>query len=318
MTQPNRATPRRFARIAPALAAVALFVAACGSSSASAGAPATNDGRKQIVVTYSVLGAVVKDLVGDAADVTVLMPNGADPHQWAPSARDIETLVHADMIVENGLGLEGGLVNALEQAASAGVPRFVATDWIKVRHVGAGEGVGSSSDQAVGAADPHFWMDPLTMSDVVVELGRHIKTDLGIDLTARRTDLESRLNDLTTEMRKTLDAVPAGGRKLVTGHESMGYFADRFDFTLIGAIVPGLSDQAETSSSDLAALEAKIKSVGVKAIFTELGTSAATAQAVAQDTGAKVVELSTHVLPADGSYFTFMRDIASTIATNLA
>ena len=82
------------------------------------------------MVTYSVLGAVVKDLAGDAVDVTVLMPNGADPHEWAPSAKDIETLLRADLIVENGLNLEGGMVNAFGQAQNAGVHRFVATDHI--------------------------------------------------------------------------------------------------------------------------------------------------------------------------------------------
>jgi zinc/manganese transport system substrate-binding protein len=298
------------------LAVVALAVSAltgCASSTAP------SDGKKSIVVTYSVMGAVVKDLVGDAAGVTVLMPNGADPHQWAPSARDIETLVHADLLVENGLDLEGGMGNAFTQAANAGVHRFVASDHITVRKVGAGEGIpGGDADQAVGAPDPHLWMDPLAMRDVVAALATQMKSDLGVDVSARATDLEKRLADLSTELVATLAVVPQAQRKLVTGHESLGYFAARYGFTLIGAIVPSLSDQAETSSADLAALESEIRQAGVKAIFTELGTSAATADAVGRDTGAKVVELSTHVLPSDGSYSTFMRALATAVATNLA
>jgi zinc/manganese transport system substrate-binding protein len=306
-------TSRRPLRgIAATLALAALAVAACGASASP------SDGRRSIVVTYSVMGAVVKDLVGDAANVFVLMPNGADPHQWAPSARDIEALVHADLLVENGLNLEGGMGSAFGQAESAGVHRFVASDHITVRRVGTGEGIpGGAADQVAGASDPHLWMDPLTMRDVVAALVIQVRTDLGIDLASRATDLEKRLGDLNSEIAITLSVVPQAGRKLVTGHESLGYFADRYGFTLIGAIVPSLSDQAETSSADLAALEAKIQASGVKAIFTELGTSAATAEAVGRDTGAKVVQLSTHVLPSDGSYFSFMRAIASAVATNL-
>jgi zinc/manganese transport system substrate-binding protein len=306
------ASRRPLREIAAALALAALAVAGCGASASR------SDGKKSIVVTYSVMGAVVKDLVGDAADVTVLMPNGADPHQWAPSARDIEALVHADLLVENGLNLEGGMGSAFGQAESAGVHRFVASDHITVRKVGTGEGIpGGGSDQAAGASDPHLWMDPLTMRDVVTALATQIRADVGLDLSARAVDLEKRLDELNTELTATLSVVPQALRKLVTGHESLGYFADRYGFTLIGAIVPSLSDQAETSSADLATLEARIKSSGVKAIFTELGTSAATADAVGRDTGAKVVELSTHVLPSDGSYSSFMRAIASAVASNL-
>jgi zinc/manganese transport system substrate-binding protein len=284
---------------ATVLACVALAAGACSTGGVSA------SGKKSIVVTYSVLGAVVKDLVGDAADVTVLMPNGADPHEWSPSARDIEKLTKADLLVENGLNLEGGMGDAFDQAQKAGVRRFIASDHIAVRHVGQGEGVDTTDpDQATGAADPHLWMDPLTMKDVVAALATALKADLGIDVSARATDLENRLTDLNDQVAATLAVVPQDQRKLVTGHESLGYFAARYGFKLIGAI--------------LAALESTIRQEKVKAIFTELGTSAAVADAVGKDTGAKVVELTTHALPADGSYFTFMTDIAKLVATNLS
>ena len=90
------------------------------------------------MVTYSVLGAVVRDLVGDTAQVVVPMPNGQDPHEWEPSAKDIETVMHADLVVQNGLGLEGGMQKTLAQAQAAGVKFFTASDHITVRHVGPG------------------------------------------------------------------------------------------------------------------------------------------------------------------------------------
>ena len=89
-----------------------------------------------IVVTTSVLGSVVRDLVGDRATVTVLMGNGVDPHDWSPSAQDIETVYAADLVVANGLGLEEGLHDALEEAEAKGIRVFEATDHIDVRELG--------------------------------------------------------------------------------------------------------------------------------------------------------------------------------------
>ena len=315
---PGAIRPRRSSRAsvrqAILLAAAALLAAACtGGSTGPSGAAS----GKSIVVTYSILGAVVKDLVGPEATVTVLMPNGSDPHDWAPSAKDIETMTKADLLVENGLNLEGGMGDAFTQAERAGVKRFIASDHITVRHVGAGEGIDASADQLAGAPDPHLWMDPLTIRDVVAALAAELTTDLGIDVSARATDLEARLTALNDRLRAILNTVPPAQRSLVTGHESLGYFAQRYGYKLIGAIIPSLSTQAESSASSLAALEAKISAAGVKAVFTEVGTDASVAQAVGTDTGAKVVELTTHALPPDGSYFTFMTNIANLVAENL-
>jgi zinc/manganese transport system substrate-binding protein len=291
---------------------VALAIAACGAAGGS------TQGRKTIVVTYSVLGAVVKDLVGDAADVVVLMPNGVDPHEWEPSARDIETLMHADLLVQNGLDLEGGMGNAFEQAETAGVKRFVASDHVTVRHVGPGEGADPDDpDQAPGAADPHVWMDPLTVREAVDALAVQIRTDLGIDLSARAADLDARLAALNDNVAAVLAVIPESRRTLVTGHESLGYLAQRNDLRLIGAIVPSITTAAEPSAADLAALAEKIRAANVPAIFTELGTSPKVAEAVGRETGARVIELTTHSLPDDGSYATFLENIATLIADNL-
>ena len=126
--------------------------------------------------------------------------------------------------------------------------------------------------------------------------------------------MESELDALNTEVAAILDTVPADGRKLVTGHESLGYLAERYGYELIGAVIPAITTQAEASAGELADLSKKITAAGVPAIFTELGTPAATVEALGADTGVKVVELSTHTLPEDGSYATFMTDIANTIA----
>jgi len=264
------------------------------------------------------LGSLVQELVGNQANVIVSMPNGQDPHEWEPSAKDIETLTHADMIVQNGLGLEGGMEKALAQAETAGVKFFTASDHITIRTVGTGEGIPSGDpDQAIGAQDPHLWTDPLTMKQVVDALSVSLKDDLGLDVSANAAQLDQKLDDLNNEISAEVESLPAERRVLVTGHESLGYFAQRYNFKLVGAIIPSLTSDAEASASDMSTLAAQIEASQVPAVFTELGTPANVAQTIGQETGAKVIELTTHALPEGGDYFAFERDLAQTIVDGL-
>ena len=304
---------RREAFAAAVLAALALGSVACGSSDTQSG----SSGRPRVVVTYSVLGAVVKEVVGGAADVTVLMPNGANPHEWSPSAKNVETITKADLVIDNGLGLEGNLQDPLKEAKRKGVRVFTVADHVTVRKVKAGEGAEPDDpDQAPGADDPHLWMDPLTMKQWIGSLTTELKA-VGIDATANAAKVESELDALNAQVSSIVDAIPTDRRKLVTGHESMGYFAARYGFQLVGAVIPAITSQAEAAAGALADLTTKIRAAAVPAIFAEIGTPAATVKAIAGDSGTKVVELSTHNLPKDGTYRSFMLDIATTVAKAL-
>jgi zinc/manganese transport system substrate-binding protein len=297
-----------------AVGAAAALLAGCTSSTSATGP----EGTKTIVVTYSILGSLVKDAVGDHAHVVVMMPNGADPHEWEPSAKDISQLNNADLIVRNGLDLEGGMKDALDRAAKNGVATFVASDHITVRTVGEGEGLPSGDpDQAVGAKDPHLWMDPLTLKDVMTALGPVLAAQ-GVDATAGIASVSAGLDRLNDAVTTILASVPETSRKLVTGHESLGYFAKRYDFTLIGAIIPSLTTQAGVSAQALSQLAGKVESEHVKAVFTEIGTPPQVAESIGRETGVDVVELATHNLPTDGKYSTFLTDIARKVAAALA
>jgi zinc/manganese transport system substrate-binding protein len=97
----------------------------------------------------------------------------------------------------------------------------------------------------------------------------------------------------------------------------MGYFAQRYGFRLVGAIIPSITTQAGVSAGDLAEIKSLIQENQVRAIFTELGTSPVVARAIGDETGVKVIELTTHQVPGDGSYFTFLTDMADTIVNGL-
>jgi zinc/manganese transport system substrate-binding protein len=318
----------RLAAAAAGLTLAAGLAAGCGSDDAAADRP-------EIVATTTVLGSLTEELVGDAAEVRVLMPNGVDPHDYQPSARDVEALRNADLVVENGLELEEGLLDALGEARTSGVPVFTATDHVRLREVGEDEPADdhghedeeahSEDDEAHaedegahGPEDPHIWMDPIAMRDAMAALAPVVERELAVELGDRPAELSARLDALDAEVRETLAVVPEGRRKLVTGHESMGYFADRYDFEIVGTVIPSLSSQAQVSASNLAALRRQVEAEGVPAIFNEAGTPPGVADAIGDQTGARVVEIGTHNLPGDGSYFTFMREAAATVAAALA
>jgi ABC-type metal ion transport system, periplasmic component/surface adhesin len=279
----------------------------------------SSSGKKSIVVTYSILGSVVKDLVGDSLDLRVSIPDGLDPHEWEPSAKDIEAINKASLVVENGLGLEEGMAGALEQARKAGVRFFTASDHVLVRTVGAGEGIPSGDpDQMTGAEDPHLWTDPVTMRAVVDALADEIRADFKLDLSKRRDELDSRLDGLDAEIRAEVEKLPPQRRKLVTGHESLGYFAQRYGFKLVGAVVPSLSSQAESSAAGLSNLKRLVAENGVGVVFTELGENPAVARALASEARVRALPITTHALPKDGGYIEFERGLASAIVGGLS
>ena len=308
-------------RPGPGLVFVLLTTVACVTACSRQGpipAKGQGEGRKTIMVTYTILGSLVSDLAGDSFDVKTLVPNGMDIHEWEPSARDVEALMHADLIVANGIGLEGGMEKTLGRARDAGRPIFLASDQLEVRRVGQGEGIPSGDpDQAIGAEDPHLWTDPLAMKAVVDALALDLGSRFGVDLSSRAAALDERLLALDAEIRDSVAALPQERRSIVTGHESMGWFAERYGFHLVGALVPSLSTQAGASASWLASLKGLIAKNGVKVIFTEVGTPRQVVDALARETGAKAIPLATHVLPGDGSYFTFERELAATVVAGL-
>ncbi len=337
------------------VALVASVAGGCsGSTTSSGGSTSLGGSGKRIVVTYPVLGALVRDLVGDRADVTVLMPDGIDPHDYRPSAKDVAKLEAADAVVANGLGLEEGLEDAVARARDKGVPVFVAADHVALRAFGrdeipsgpttatagddhdhgevgaapatsdagpgttvAGEDEHGHEERVAGGDDPHIWVDPLAMRDATGALAVFLQERLGLDLAAASAAQRAGLEDLDARTRQTLEVIPPDRRLLVTGHESLGYFADRYGFRLVGALIPATTSQAAPSAGELAALEDQIRRYQVPAVFNEIGTPPALSEAVSRDTGARVVELATHTLPADGQYATFIQDLATGIRDGL-
>jgi zinc/manganese transport system substrate-binding protein len=301
--------------------------AGCGGDGSSGTAPAgTTTDRPVIAATTPILGAVVRDAVGDAAEVRVVMPNGSDPHEWRPSAKNVAALQEADLIVENGLDLEEGLEDAIDQARRDGTPVFTATEHVSLRrpagtpdgdHAGGDERHGDD-DHGRGAGDPHFWTDPAQVRSVTLALPGVVRTVTGVDVSATSRTAARQLAAVDRAIARDVAAIPPGSRNLVTGHESLGYFAHRYGLQVVGAVTPSLSSRGQVSAAHLSALEAAMTKAGVRVLFAETGLPDAVSDAVVNETGATVVEVGTEVVPADGSYMTYIKEMGRRISSALA
>ena len=313
-----RIIPKILIGICPALFALS----ACSSSGTTT---AADSDQPTVVVTYSVLGSIVEQLVGDAATVTTLIPDGQDPHEFEPSAKDIESLNNASIVVSNGLDFEEGLEKTLENAKTAGVNIFMAGDHITVRELSDEDD--DHADEATtdttvvkeeehdhGASDPHLWLSPAAMLEMLPELSKAVGAAIGADLSAQLETLVAELTALDSKIQEIIGGIKC---ELVSGHDEMGYFADRYGCEVIGAIIPSFSTTSEASAGELADLKAEVETHDVKAVFTGLGTSPDVAEQLATELGVKTVTLSTHFLDGAANYQAFMLRMVNQIAEAL-
>ncbi len=313
----HRSTPvpvhrRRVVRGAAVAVALAVGLGTAGCTAAG------DTDRPLVAVTTNILGDVVEQVVGDTADVMVLMPRGADPHSFEVSAQEAARLRSADLVVENGLGLEEGVARHVAAAAADGVPVFTAGDAVDV--------LAWTTDDDSGP-DPHFWTDPARMTAVVDALGAELHDVDGIDDAALDTGLDAyrdELADLDDDMGAAFAALPEERRALVTNHHVFGYLADRFGFRVVGAVVPSGTTLASPSAADLRDLAFAIEDADVPTIFVDASQPARLAEVLADEADVRVDirSLPTESLSAEGdgaaTYLAMMRANTDAIVDGLS
>jgi len=314
---------------------VVLGLSACsagtpaGSASPAGTAPASQD--IQVVVTTPILGSIASAILACAnqGSMEVLMPNGSDPHDFTPSSAQVASLLTADLVVANGLGLESGMSAALEGARSDGATIWEAGP--QVDPIPFGESTGHAHEgedhaHEGGSLDPHIWFDMSRMARVAALMGQQFQQAAGGTPEFGRCgeQVADQITQAETEVRATLESVPVDRRILVTDHEALGYLAAAYGFEIAGAVIPSISTLAEPSSADLAKLAEVIRAEGVPAIFANLSQPTQLAQAVAAESGTEVVVVPLYVesLGEPGSpaadYIGLMRENARLIASALA
>lgn len=261
---------------------------------ACSGQQTDNEDQPLVIVTTSILGDVVGQIAGESIYLQVMIPAGVDPHDFSPSAQQVALISSASLVVANGLGLEEGLIDVLEQARSEGIP---------VLELGP-ELDPLPSDE--GSFDPHFWQDPERMVMATALVASGLINDGGLDPastseTAAAYGLE--VERANIEAQRLLSDVPPDRRIMITNHDAFGYFADRYGFEIVGTIIPGGGTLGQPSSADLADLVDLIVQHDVPAIFVENISSPDLATTLAAETGRdiKVVELVSDALGQPGS-----------------
>ena len=264
----------------------ALILAGCSGADSS--------GTPTIVVTTNILGDITSSIVGDQADVLVLMPPNSDPHSFEISAAEAARVESADLLIANGLGLEEGVAKTIDAARANG------TD---ILEVGPGvDPIDYVSGQSSGAADPHIWTDPERMRTAVGLIKDAVTESLdSVDVEAAAQDYDAQLVELDGRMQERF--APIVNRKLVTNHHVFGYLADRYDFEVIGAVIPSGTTLASPSASDLSDLAGTVRDAGVPTIFVDSSQPDRLAQVMASEAGVDVdvVKLFTESLGDENS-----------------
>jgi ABC-type Zn uptake system ZnuABC Zn-binding protein ZnuA len=262
--------------------------AAYTSPQSLAPAPLAEGERLRVVATTSLVADAVRRVAGEAADLTTLMPPGTDPHSYEPTPQDLRAVAEAHLIFANGFGLELFLADLMESSGSS-APVVAVSEGIDPLRVEGG----------IGEIDPHTWLDPMNVARWVENIAAALSAldpQRAAEYAERAVGYQADLEALDADLRHQIEEVPSADRLLVTDHDELGYFAARYGFQVIGAVLPGTSTAAEPSARQIAALEDAVRGHGVRAIFISQVVTPGLAQRVADDTGIHLVNLHVHSL----------------------
>jgi zinc/manganese transport system substrate-binding protein len=315
------------------LTALLLFASAASARPVSAA-------KLRVVATFSILGDLVKNVAGDAADIAVLVGPDGDTHTYQPKPTDSRALAQADVIVEIGSNFEEWL-DELAKASGTKAKRVVVTQAEGVKLLEGGHYDDDDHDKAKqqatpaatspandhdedAAKDPHVWHDVSNTIAIVKYIRDALSAADAANAAAYKTNADKyilELQALDKALRDEAAKLPQESRKLVTSHDAFGYFAAAYDFKIVGYVLPVSTEAADPSAAQIRELVQLIKESAVKAIFEENVSASRLVERVAREAGVKVAPpLLSDALgttPQTDTYIKLMRYNISTIVTAL-
>lgn len=278
MTPDRQRTPAALLSLGAALLALValpLGLAGCGPAEGGASGPIA-ERRVNVVATTSMIADLAREVGGDRVAVEGLMGPGVDPHLYRPRESDVARLVGADIVLYNGLELEGKMGEVLEQVEGRGIVAEPVAEVLS-------EDVLLTPPEFEGAFDPHVWMDvtlwkrvSTAVADALAALDpAHAET-----YTANAAAYQARLDSLDAWVRQRVAEVPEGGRVLVTAHDAFNYFGRAYGFEVRG--LQGLSTATEAGTADVRDLAAFVAARRIPALFVESSVSPRNIEAVQQ------------------------------------
>lgn len=248
---------------------ITLALSGCAdrSSEPNSAQTAADSATIKIVTTTGMITDPARFIAGDHATVMGIIGSGIDPHLYKPTRTDIATLSSADLILYNGLLLEGRMTDALVRLAGSG---------ITVRALS--EAINESSllapPEFEGHHDPHLWMDPVAWADAI-----NIMTEIIIDQDPDNAESYNANNDAYQEQLRKLDeyaeqvlsSVPPDQRVLITAHDAFNYFGQRYNYQVVG--IQGISTESEAGVRDIERIVDLLVDRKIKAVFIETTVS---------------------------------------------
>lgn len=237
--------------------------------------PASAGEDVQIVASFSILGNMVEEVVGDLADVTTIVGPDADAHVYQPSVADARAVAEADIIFVNGLGFETWSDTLIAESGTKAAVH-VATQ-------------GITPVKVEGETDPHAW-NSLTNGVIYVtniaDVLKEALPDHADEISQNTAAYIAKLEALDASTKTKLAELPSDRRTVVTAHDAFGYLADAYGLNFLAPV--GIDTEAEPSARDLAVLIDQLKADGAAALFVENITSPALVKQISDETGIEV------------------------------
>ena len=321
------------------LGVAALVLVACGGDAEE------GDERLRVVATTGVIAEFAREIAGNDASVSQIVPSGVDVHAFEPSPDAIRRIAEADLVLVNGYNLEEGLLDAVRESRSAGSSLIVVSAGLEPLTGGhaheedaadsgddaadgdhappAGTAAGTAADAIAlmsAEGDPHFWLDPHLATHYVEAIRDALATADPEHAAAYRDRAAAyieRLDALDAEVAAVIAGVPAERRKLVVFHDAFSYFAAAYGIEIVAALVPGGAN-AEPSAREVGAVVEAIRQHDVRAVYAEPQFSSQLIDAVAEEASIPVLTLYSDATGEGvANYEEMMRANARAIADGL-
>ena len=296
------------------------FAPPCVKAQSDAPAPAPRAAPLSVVTTTGMIADTTSEIGGTRVVVRALMGEGIDPHLYKPSPGDIRLLSGADLVLYNGLHLEGRMADMLEKLSSR-KPAYVVSDRISPN-------VLRSPPEFKGNYDPHIWFD----IKLWITVGERIREILALQdpegapyFNTNWNRHRTQLTELDAWAQSRISELPVSRRVLITAHDAFGYFGRAYGIEVLG--IQGLSTNSEPSISDISHLVNVIVDRKLPAVFVESSVPRKTIEALQEGALAKGHqlkiggELFSDAMGApntpDGTYIGMIRHNVNTIVQAL-
>lgn len=233
--------------------------------------------KPKVLATMTIIADIAKNVGGDFFEIGHIVPVGKDPHTYEPIPQDAERVVEADLILMNGLTLEGWLTE------------FVKNSGTKARIETITTGIKAIKSGNYDAPDPHAWMDALNgiiyaenIKKALIKLLPEQEAGIESNFQAYKTNLETAHQTILA----SIESIPQEKRVLITSHDAFQYFGDRYGIRLEAVL--GTSTEADAQTSDISRIYQVIETTNVPAVFIETTINPKMLKQIARDKGVKI------------------------------